>query len=238
MAQGSDLLPEAGHPFALVPQNRTVSYACSETLIQYERDITPTPLLAERFELSADRLSAIITLKPGVEFHNGAPVTSDDVRFGLEVLRDPASHGITRALELAGFARAVTDARVVDQRTLELRFDRARANILDFFAQLHVAHRGSYASENGRWIGTGPFRMKEWRRTQGYTLEAFRDWHGSRDGSPYLDTIEVGIVPDQAQVPSAIQGGSLDAYLAAGAPNAAVLPRGRVSSCRLLRRSA
>jgi peptide/nickel transport system substrate-binding protein len=224
IGQGSDLLPEVGHPFALVAQHRTLAYACSETPVQYEHGLTPTPLLAERFELSSDRLRAVLTLKPGLEFHNGAPVTSDDVRFGIEVLQDPARQGINRALELAGFARMVSDARVTDPRTLELSFDRPRANIVDFFAQLHVAHRASYAEEGGRFVGTGPFKMKEWRKTQGFTLEAFRNWHGRKDGSPYLDAIEVTILPDQSLAPSAIQGGALDVYLAVGAPNAKVLP--------------
>src|SRR5687767_13621773 len=49
IGQGSDLLPEVGHPFALVGQHRTLAYACNETPIQYDRDLTPTPLLAERF---------------------------------------------------------------------------------------------------------------------------------------------------------------------------------------------
>ncbi len=224
MAQPGDLLPEAGHPFALVPQNRILAYAASETVIQYERDLSPSPLLAERFEISADHSRAILTLKPGVEFHNGAPITGDDVLFGIEVLKDPQRHGITRALELAKFAATVTEARVSDARTIEFRFDRSRWNAADFFAQLHVAPRASYAADGGRFIGTGPFKLTEWRRGQGFTLEAFRNWHGARDGQPYLDAIEVAISPDQATAPSKIQGGALDAQLAVGAPNASVLP--------------
>jgi peptide/nickel transport system substrate-binding protein len=221
MGQGADLSLAAGHPFAIVSQNRILSYAAHETLIQYVGSLNPQLLLADRFEVTPDFQRVIVTLKPELEFHNGAPVTADDVAFSVEAVRNPASAGLTAApLELVGFARAVTDIKVTDPRTVEFTLDQPRANIADFFAQLHIAHRDSFAGmAQGDVVGTGPFRLASWDEGRAYRLERFDKWHGA---TPYLDAIEVVIyTPDAAVI--AFRGGNLDAYLAVSAPNAAQL---------------
>ncbi len=193
MGQGADLSLAAGHPFALVSQNRILAYAAHETLVQYVGSLDPQPLLAERFEVTPDFQRVIVTLKPDLEFHNSAPVTADDVAFSVEAVRDPTSAGLpaTTPLELAGLARTVTGIKVVDARTVEFTLDRPRANIADFFAQLHIAHRASFAGiAQGDVVGTGPFSLAQWDRGRAYRLERFDNWHGA---AAHLDAIEVAI---------------------------------------------
>ncbi len=226
-ARPADLSLAAGHPFALVPQNRILAYAASETLVQYLGNLDPQPLLAERFEVSPDFRRAVVTLKPGVQFHNGAPVTSDDVAFSVQTVQDPASAGLpaTVQFELSAFARAISDIKVADARTVEFTFSQPRTNLADFFAQLHIAHRATFKDiPQGTVAGTGPFMLKQWDKGRGYRLERFPNWHGAgSDGRPYLDAIEVSLFPDQTAAVIAFRGGTLDAYLAVGAPNAGPL---------------
>lgn len=229
MGQGADLILNAGYPFALVAQNRLLLYATSETLVEYRNSLTPEPVLAERFEVSSDFRRVSVTLKPGLRFHNGAAVTSDDVLFSVQTVQNPASAGLasTVQFELAGFARSIVDAKVIDARTIEFSFDQPRANLGDFFTQLQITHRASYGSvAQGNPVGTGPFHLKAgaWDRGRGYRLERFADWHGAgSERRPYLDAIEVSIFPDQTAATIAFRGGNLDAYLAMSAPNAAPL---------------
>lgn len=227
MGQSGDLSLSAGHPFALVSQNRILFYAVSETLVGYGASLTPVPVLAERFEVSADFRRVSATLKAGVQFHNGAPVTTDDVAFSVQTLQNPASAGLPGALqfELTPVARSIADIRVVDARTIEFTFDSPRTNAADFFTQLPIAQRTSFKEiAQGNVVGSGPFQLKQWDRNRGYRLERFANWHGAgSDGKPYLDAIEVSIVPDQTAAMIAFRGGNLDAYLAMSAPNAVQL---------------
>lgn len=227
MGQGADLALTAGHPWAIIAQNRILLYATSETLVEYAGSLTPTPVLAERFEVSSDFRRVSATLKPGLQFHNGQPVTSDDVLFSLQTVQNPASAGLpaTVQFELGAFARGITDAKVVDARTIEFTFDQPRANLGDFFTQLQITHRGSYRDiVQGTVVGTGPFQLRQWDRGRGYRLERFANWHGAgSDARPYLDAIEVSSFPDQTAATIAFRGGNLDAYLAMSAPNAAPL---------------
>jgi len=227
MGQGADPILTAGYPFSIVAQNRILLYGTSETLVEYTGSLTTSPVLAERFEVSSDFRRVSVTLKPGLQFHNGQPVTSDDVLFSVQTVQDPASAGLSTTVqfELAGLARAITVAKVVDSRTIEFTFDQPRTNLSDFFTQLQITHRGSYRElAQGAVVGTGPFRLAKWDRARGYRLERFANWHGAgSDARPYLDAIEVSVLPDQTAATIAFRGGSLDAYLAMSAPNAAPL---------------
>lgn len=227
MGQTGDLSLAGGYPFAIQSQNRILTYAASETLMQYVGGLNPTPVLAERFEISSDFRRVSVTLKPELQFHNGAPVTSDDIAFSVQTIQNPVSAGLasTLQLDLASFARAITDMNASDPRTIEFTFDQPRTNVADFFTQLQIAQRASYREvAQGGVVGTGPFMLKQWDRNRGYRLERFANWHGAgSDDRPYLDAIEVSVFADQTAGVIAFRGGNLDAYLAVGAPNAAPL---------------
>ncbi|MGE0134646.1 MAG: ABC transporter substrate-binding protein [Dehalococcoidia bacterium] len=227
MGQGADLNLAAGHPFAIVPQNRLLLYAAHETLVEYRTGLTPQPVLAERFEVSSDFRRVSVMLKPDLEFHNGAPVTADDVLFSVRTAQEPASAGLPPAatIELGAFARLITDINVVDARTIEFTFDQPRPNLSDFFTQLQIAHRATYGEvAQGKVAGTGPFQLASWDRGRGYRLERFPNWHNAgADGRPYLDAIDVSLFADQTTATIAFRGGNLDAYLAMSAANAAPL---------------
>jgi peptide/nickel transport system substrate-binding protein len=51
--------------------------------------LTPQPILAESWDLSADGKQIKINLRKGVQFHNGREFTSDDVKYSSMRLRDP-----------------------------------------------------------------------------------------------------------------------------------------------------
>jgi peptide/nickel transport system substrate-binding protein len=231
LGQSADLNLAAGYPFSLVSQNRILAYAAHETLIQYRNSLTPELVLAERFEVTPDFRRAIVSLPPDIQFHNGATMTSEDVAFSVQTVRDPASAGLptTVQFELAGFARTITDIKLPDSRTVEFTFDQPRVNIPDFFAQLHIAQKATFGEiAQGRVFGTGPFMLASWDKGQRYRVERFPNWHGAGTGSrPYLDAIEVTIFPDQNTAVTAFKAGTLDCYLAVSAPNAASVAVGQ-----------
>jgi peptide/nickel transport system substrate-binding protein len=57
-----------------------------EGLVGYKDDGTPAPLLAQSFDVSKDGKTYTFKLRPGVKFHNGAPLTAEDVGVVVEAL--------------------------------------------------------------------------------------------------------------------------------------------------------
>ena len=80
-------------PFLLTAINTTlqmgmVTSKVMEALLYLDSDLKPQPLLAERWEISADGLTYTFKLRPNVKWHDGQPFTSADVSYTiLEVLK-------------------------------------------------------------------------------------------------------------------------------------------------------
>lgn len=220
-AQTADLNMSTGYPFVFLAENPFINYLPVEPVIRYTDSLEPELYLAERFEFNDDRSGLVVTLKPDLEFHNGAPVTAEDLTLGIELIKDPASFGITGSFQLGAFARAITEAKVVSDREVEFVFDKPRVNMADFFVQLPVVQRATYDDiKAGRAInGTGPFVFKNWTPGQILEFEKNPNWHAAGEGTgPYLDGVEVRFFGDQDAMGLAYQSGELDLLL--GPPSA------------------
>ncbi len=201
-----------GFPFSLTWENEPY-FSTLEPLVRYRDSLEPTMVLAERFEFNDDRTKLTVRLKPDVEFHNGAPVTPEDVFFGIEVMLDPEKFGITAAFQISTFARMLTNWTAIDARTMEFEFDKPRPNITDFFAQLLVTQASSYDKlQLGEDIqGTGPFKFTGWTPDVGTSYEANRSWHQTEaEGGPYVDRIELQQFPDAEALGLALEAGDID----------------------------
>lgn len=212
-AQTTDILLNNGHPFVLYPQNGLLLSAVHEPLIRYRDDIRPEMVLAERFEFNSDRTQVTIALKPGLTFHNGAPVTPDDVLFGIDVILNPQKHGITANFQVINFAKMIKASQKVDDRTMQFTLDQPRVNFADFFAQVEVVQAATYDKlTSGKDIqGTGPYTFVSWTPNQGYRLEPNKNWWGTTQfGGPWLDAIESKIFADYDAIGLAYESGAVD----------------------------
>jgi len=215
-AQTADLNMSTGYPFVSLAENPYINALPVETVVRYTDSLEPELVLAERFEFNADRSGVVITLKPGLTFHNGAPVTAADVAFGIELIKSPKTYDITGSFQLAAFANAVKEIKIVSDREVQFTFDKPRVNMADFFVQLPVVHKASYAdTKAGKAInGTGPFIFKQWTPGQILTFEKNPNWHAkTADSGPYLDGVEVRFFGDQDAMGLSYQSGELDLLL-------------------------
>ncbi|MFX0108852.1 MAG: ABC transporter substrate-binding protein, partial [Candidatus Hodarchaeota archaeon] len=59
-----------------------------DTLISYDENLDVIPWLAEDFSVSADGLTIVFDIREGVVWHDGTPLTAEDVKFTFEYIRD------------------------------------------------------------------------------------------------------------------------------------------------------
>ena len=172
------------------------------------------PWLAEGWKASDDGLTYTITLRQGVLFSDGQPLTSGDVLFSFGAAYDPAV-GSPLASDLGVHGRPL-DVRAPDARTVIIRFPEPFApglRLLDSLPILprHVLEPALKAGEfqkvwgpsrpPGEVVGLGPFRLIE--HVAGQRLVFERNPHYFRRDQagvqlPYLDRLIVAIVPDQS----------------------------------------
>jgi peptide/nickel transport system substrate-binding protein len=196
-----------------------------EGLVAYREDTSIGPLLAEKVETSADGLRYTFTLRQGVTFHNGARVTSAEVLSSLKRYMDPAyGWRCLPDLDGRGLAKLVS-VEATDDRTVVMQLDKPSAIFLSILArpdcgQTAVMHPDSVGPD-GQWrapVGTGPYRLGEWRRGQSVELTRF-DGYASRGGAEdgftggknaYAAKLRFTVIPDSSATKAALLSGALD----------------------------
>jgi len=171
-------------------------------LVGLDPELNVVPSLASTWSVSPDGLSYTFGLWPEARFHNGRAVTAQDVvysylraarvRGGLAV--EYASHirGMPDALKRN--AAAVEGMEVVDPNTLVIRLAQPYAPFLATLAipQLAIVPREEVEARGAdfarRPVGSGPFRVEEWRADDVLVLLANDAYHLGR---PHLDRVEV-----------------------------------------------
>jgi peptide/nickel transport system substrate-binding protein len=135
------------------------------------------PALAAEWE-RLDSLSWRFRLRPGARWHDGRPLTSEDVRFSFEVFGDSTLGSVSQPY-LAGRIRVVPE----DSATFLVRFAEPSPEQL-YDATYHVriipkhiwdgVPRASWAADTSaaRLVGSGPFRFERWERGQFLILSA------------------------------------------------------------------
>lgn len=176
----------------------TASYAASaiyNSLVANDLDGNLVGELAESWEVSEDQLTWTFNLREGVLWHDGAPFTAADVKFSYEFPADPEYTGsgfnanIKGATEKQnGEADEVEGVQVIDDYTIAITTVEPYALFLDTIAQRYivpehilgdipVAELGS-SDQVRSPIGTGPYRLIEWRPDELLTFERFEDYWG------------------------------------------------------------
>lgn len=178
-------------------------------LLKYDKDIKLVGDLAERWQISEDKLRIRFFLRQGVTWHDGAPFTADDVEYTYRIYVDPK----TPAPLASAFMR-IDDLRVLDRHTVEVTYREPYAPALSSWVTNKILPRHLLEHKNitscevkRNPVGTGPYRFCEWQTGEKIVLEANPDYYAGR---PLLDRVIFRIVPDQAAMFLQLKAGGID----------------------------
>lgn len=164
-----------------------------------------TPRLARSWRVMPSGLEVRIELEPGVKFHDGRPVTSSDVQFTLDTIRDPR-RGIAHLYPMLEDIEAV---ELITTYELRLRLKRPGGYVLRALAELPILPMHVYDGSllaGGALIGSGPYKLAQ---AKGTTIVLARNEHYW--GHPAaIPTIEFVYEPDAAVALVAAKRGDFD----------------------------
>ena len=200
IAQVSEISPS---PHDLGQSDGPFKWQVFDTLVRLDPDnLEPMPQMAERWEFADDFLTLTFYLREGILFHNGEALGAEDVAANLRRVQDPAAGS-----RLRGTALTIVGIEIPEERTLVLRFEEPNPSILDFFAQLWIGEPSSL-DDTTQAVGTGPFRFVEWLPGTRVVLERFDGYW--KEGQPYLDRVEILLLPDEETLVANLQAGAVD----------------------------
>jgi peptide/nickel transport system substrate-binding protein len=187
-----------------------------DALVERDRAMAIVPRLATSWKVIDDRTWRF-TLRDGVRFHDGSPLTADDVVFSIERAQDPRS-------AYAQYARALGKPVRIDDRTVELKQDRPNPLLLEHLSQISIMSRAwcvthhaetpldlkatteNYAARHAN--GTGPYLLKAREPGTRTVLVRNPDWWGPVEGN-VTEVVYTPIASDATRV-AALLSGALD----------------------------
>ena len=180
------------------------------SLLRYDDGWTPQPYLAESWAVSDDGLSVTVNLVKGATFHDGKPITSEDVAFSIDTVK--ANH------PFKSMFAPVETVETPDANTAIIKLSKPHpALLLAMSSQLlsiipkHVYGDGQdpkkHPQNSENVVGSGPFKLVEFKRDQHVILERYDGYF--MKGLPHLDKIVMRIIRDGSARTIALENGEL-----------------------------
>lgn len=196
-----------------------------EGLVASRNDGSVGPMLADRWDVTDGGRVYTFHLRQGIVFHNGQPLAAGDVLWSLKRYLDPETRWRCRREFGDNGIGNVVQLDAPDPYTVVIALDRPAPMLLKTLARADcggtgIVHRDSVDAA-GNWrspIGTGPFRLGEWRRNQSVELLKFDDYQpltGPPDGNAggkavLVDRAIFMVIPDGSAARTALLRGSID----------------------------
>ncbi|MEV8530554.1 ABC transporter substrate-binding protein [Streptomyces sp. NPDC051211] len=177
--------------------------ALFDKLADFGADLAPVPRLAERWEPNATLDTWRITLRKAA-FHDGRPVTAEDVLYSYRRIADPKGTFRAKAsLEPVDLAAS----RAVDASTVEFRLKRPYAEFPNVLAAFGAYIVPKDAASFDRPIGSGPFTFVSFKPGSSLLLKRNDAYW---EGAPHLDELEFVVASEESARVSALLGGQVE----------------------------
>jgi peptide/nickel transport system substrate-binding protein len=192
-----------------------------EGLYSLDDGYRPIPMLAEGLPaVSRDGLTYTFKLRQGVKFHNGKEMTAEDVVASLNRWGKQSNYGKPLYAQMA-------EVRAVDKHTVEMRLKEKSAIVVislavpNNFAAIYpkeIAEKFPPHEKATEFVGTGPFKLAEWKPDQHIRMVRFEEYRPRSDKpagygggkTVYVDEIRWIPVPDVATRVAQAETGELD----------------------------
>ena len=180
-------------------------------LVAFDPELNLIPDLAEGWEVSPDGKTYTFHLRQNARFHNGKPVTAQDVLYSLERSASPAlasDTALTYLGDIAGIweyalgeTQHIAGLNLIDDHTIQITIDAPKPYFLLKLTYPTAFVLDKENVESGEeWYrqpnGTGPYRLIEWVRFERMVYEANADFYL---GAPSIQYIIVNLYAGYAQ---------------------------------------
>ncbi|PNT90643.1 ABC transporter substrate-binding protein [Clostridium thermosuccinogenes] len=206
---------------ALSAGTKEVLFNIFEGLVKLDKDGNLVPAVAESYHISEDGMTYTFTLREGVKFHDGSPVTADDVVYSIKRsagMLEPKDPSVIVESALS----VISDVVATSERTIEIRLKQVETELLPYLTCSIVPK--DYEELDTKPIGTGPFKFVSYTPLQSIVLEKNDQYY--IEGVPYLDKVTFKISSNTDAAFMELQAGNIDILPYITDAQASQLPKG------------
>ena len=187
-----------------------------EGLVDYGKNLELLPSLAESWKIAPDWSYIDYFIKKGVKFHNGDPLTAEDVKFSFAKLMDPKMHMVLGV----DYRKRIKDVEVISPYQARFHLNMPAPDIWKRLwwdgAIMPKKYREAVGEKEfaDKPIGSGPFRWLEYKQDQYWKVEALPKHHRK---TPEFKTLTFVYVPDNSTRVAMLKAGEVDIAVLSGA---------------------
>jgi peptide/nickel transport system substrate-binding protein len=185
-------------------------YNLYDTLMRWDSTLRLTPGLATSWK-NVNETTWELTLRQGVKFHDGAPLTAEDVKATLERNLQPG-----KTVVQPGFA-TIEAVQIVNPTTIRISTKKPDPLLLVRMAQMGAQILPArLTTDEGvkelarRPVGTGAYRFVEWVKDERLVMEANREWWGWEGKAPAIERVVWKPIPEDFPRIVALEKGEAD----------------------------
>lgn len=184
------------------------------TLLKFEEDGTIVNDLAESYSVSEDQRTWTFKLREGVTFHNGKELTSADVKGTYD--RFMADDADATRLPVKEITKMFESVDIIDTYTVSVTTDKPYGPMMPLLCNRSLAIMDAdvlaeYKETTGDFpesvVGTGPYKIKSWKKDEEVVLVKFDDYFGAAAQS---DALHFRVMPEAASRVIALETGEVD----------------------------
>lgn len=194
--------------------------------------------IAERYDVSPDGLKITFHLKRNAKFHDGSPITADDVKWSLD--RAVTAKSLAAAQLLTGSLTSADQFKVIDPHTVEVTLPKPDRLALPNLAVVYPIIINSkvakaHATPDDPWAqawlkentaGSGAYIVESWKPGEQAILRRNDAWTGGPDGKPAaFRRIITQTIPEAATRSNLVERGDADLVIDLQANDAAELEK-------------
>ena len=157
---------------AVAAGTEEVLFNLYEGLVKPDSSGELQPALASDFQISEDATTYTFTLREGVKFHDGSPVTAEDVKYSIDRCADT-----TNGDPLVAAYSHIQSVNILDEKTVEVVLDGPDTDFLAYMTNAVIPASNENPDTNP--IGTGPYKYVSRSPQENFVVEKFDDYWGT-----------------------------------------------------------
>ena len=177
-----------------------------EGLVKPDKDGNLVPAVASDYKLSEDGKVYTFTLREGIKFHNGNPVTVEDIVYSVKRSAGLLDK-VDKAIVVQTALQNISSVKALDDKTIEVTLKTSDTELLGYMTFAIIPE--GYEEIATKPVGTGPFKFVSYTAGRNLVIENNKDYWGNK---AYLDKVEFKIVEKSETAMAELQAGTIDMY--------------------------
>ncbi len=185
-----------------------------ESLVTFDKNMKIKPLLAETWVFNKGDQSIDFNIRKGVKWHDGESLTADDIVFTFNTIKGNIKD-VNQISTYRGSVENITNITKINSNSVRVTFSKEAGSILEAMT-FPILPEHVFAGEKVNLLnqddliipGTGKYKLEEYENMRNISLIKNDNYWGSKE--PYIDNIDVLLVPDEEAQLSLFENGEID----------------------------